>query len=135
MSDGQGARENDGEQRELERAVGLFDSGRYHEAHEVLDELWEATHGPDADFYKGLIQAAIAMHHFARGNPEGARKLYSGHRRYLAPYLPAHRGLDLAGLLAEMQRVLGPVARAAPGAAGPTFEPEARPRARFLETD
>jgi predicted metal-dependent hydrolase len=126
---------DDPEQRELERALQLFDEGHYHQAHEVLDELWEQTHGADADFYKGLIQAAIAMHHFARSNPDGARKLYSGHRRYLAPYLPAHRGLDLAALLAEMQRVLGPLGRTAPGAPGPAFEPEARPRVRFLAKD
>lgn len=104
-----------------------FDAGKYHAAHEVLDELWEGTQGPDADFYKGLLQAAIAMHHFERGNLEGARKLYSGHRRYLAPYLPSHLGLDVAGLLSEMQRVLRPVLRARPGETV-AFDRDRRPR-------
>ena len=114
----------------LARAVRLFDEGRYHEAHEVLDELWEATHGADADFLKGLIQACIAMHHFQHGNLEGARKLYSGHRRYLGPYLPAHRGIDLEAFLAEMQRALRQVVRSA-GEAGPAFDPAERPRLRW----
>lgn len=111
----------------LEAAVRLFDSGRYHAAHEELDELWEATSGADADFYKGLIQAAICLHHWSEGNLEGARKLYSGHRRYLAAYLPAHAGLDLAAFLAGMQRALAPVLRARAGEAVP-FPAEARPR-------
>jgi predicted metal-dependent hydrolase len=96
---------------ELAEALRLFDAGEYLESHEVLDELWEATSGPDSDFYKGLIQAAIAMHHFQLGNLDGARKLYRGHRRYLAPYLPAHLGVDLELVLAELQRVLTPVLR------------------------
>jgi len=111
----------------LLRAAERFNRGEYHAAHEELDELWEATHGRDADFLKGLIQACIALHHYARDNYEGARKLYAGHRQYLAPYRPAYRGVDLQVFLAEMQRVLQPVARAAPGTE-PAFDPAAAPR-------
>ena len=117
----------------LERALTLFDEGEYHAAHEVLDGLWEATHGPDADFLKGLIQASIAMHHYRGGNLEGARKLYSGHRRYLGPYLPDHRGLDLSHFLSEMQRCLRGVVRPLPGA-DPEYDHGLRPRVRRVPT-
>jgi predicted metal-dependent hydrolase len=106
----------------LAACVELFNAGRYHDAHEALEELWLATEGPDSDFYKGLIQAAICLHHLARGNLDGARGLYRGHRRYLAAYLPEHLGIDVARFLADMQRYLEPVLRgepmlrAAPGA-------------------
>ena len=116
-----------GARDELRAAIELFDAGEYHESHEVLDDLWEGTHGEDADFYKGLIQAAICMYHFSRGNLEGARKLYRGHRRYLAAYVPAHLGLDVEGLLAEMQRCLGPVLRA-PAGEPVAFDAAQRPR-------
>jgi uncharacterized protein len=119
-------------ERALAEAVRLFNAGEYHAAHELLDGLWESTHGPDADFFKGLIQAAIAMHHFSRANLDGAKKLYSGHRRYLAAYLPAHRGLDTAAFLAEMQRVLQPVSRARPGESI-AFDREHRPKLRAVE--
>lgn len=111
----------------LRNAAALFDAARYHEAHEKLDELWEATSGPDADFYKGLIQAAICLHHWQLGNLEGARKLYSGQRKFLAAYLPNHLGLDVQRFLDEMQLALAPLLRAAPGARVP-FEHERRPR-------
>ena len=116
---------------ELRRAAALFNAGEYHEAHEVLDELWEGTHGEDADFYKGLIQACIAMHHWQHGNAAGARKLYRGHRQYLGPYLPAHLGVDVGAFLAAMQGALRPVVRARPGSE-PAFEAQQRPSLEFV---
>ena len=114
----------------LARAAALFNAGRYHEAHEVLDELWDASSQADSDFLKGLIQACIALHHASGGNPDGARKLHSGQRQYLGPYLPRHRGLDVARFLADMQAALAPILRAAPGRE-PPFDPASAPRMDF----
>lgn len=114
----------------LRRAAELFDAAEYHAAHEVLDELWETASREDSDFLKGLIQACVALHHFKNGNPDGARKLYSGHRQYLGPYLPGHRGLDLAKFLGAMQTTLTPLVRARAGEE-PEFELELRPRMEF----
>ena len=108
-----------GDERMLEAAVELFNDGRYLASHELLEELWEATQGPESDFYKGLIQAAIALHHFEKGNLEGAARLFGGHRRFLAPYLPEHRGYDLSAFLRAMQECLRATTR------GPTQEPAA----------
>lgn len=106
--------------------VQLFDAGEYLAAHELFEELWEASEAGDADFFKGLIQAAIALHHFRAGNLEGAARLHGGHRRLLAPFLPHHRGLDLARFLREMQACLAGLADAP--APPPRFDPAARPR-------
>ncbi len=95
--------------------VTLFHQEKYLAAHEVLDDLWEQTQGERSDFYKGLIQAAIALHHFQEGNLEGAAKLYKGHRRFLAAYLPNYLGWNVADFLASMQTALRPVVRARAG--------------------
>jgi predicted metal-dependent hydrolase len=116
----------------LAAAAELFNAAHYHEAHEVLDLLWENAATRDSDFLKGLIQACIALHHWQLGNPDGARKLYSGHRQYLGPYLPAHLGLDVTEFLAAMQTALAPLLRARPGQE-PEFEFERRPRLVFRE--
>ena len=100
----------------LEAARTLFNEGRFLAAHELFEELWESTSGPDADCYKGLLQAAVALHHLSEDNAEGALRLYRGHRRYLAPYAPTHLGLDLGGLMREMQRVFAPVLEGEPPA-------------------
>lgn len=110
--------------------MGLFNEAKYLAAHEVLDDLWEETQGASGDFYKGLIQACICLHHLQEGNPDGARKLYTGHRKLLAAYLPEHLGLDVGAFLAEMQRCLSPVMRARPGEE-PAFDPDGRPRIEF----
>lgn len=111
----------------LRAGIELFDAGRYLAAHELFEELWESTEGAEADFFKGLIQAAIALHHFQAGNLEGAAKLYSGHRRCLAAYLPTHAGIDLERFLVEMQTFLRPVLEKRAGEGVP-FRLEARPR-------
>jgi predicted metal-dependent hydrolase len=89
----------------LRAAAKLFNAEKYLAAHEVLDDLWEATSGPDEGFYKGLIQSAVAMHHLTEGNLEGALKLHRGQRRLLAPYLPRHLGLNVSSFLEDMQNV------------------------------
>lgn len=99
----------------FEEGARLFDEGAYHAAHEAFERCWLANESADADFYKGLIQACICLHHFERENLDGVRKLYQGHRRLLGAYLPAHRGVDVAGFLTEMQRVCSPVLRARAG--------------------
>ena len=113
---------------ELQAAANLFNEGRFLAAHEVLDDLWEETQGPEAEFYKGLIQACIALHHFQKGNLEGAAKLYRGHRRLLAGYLPRHRGLDLEAFLAGMAEALRPAVR---GQEGATLDPALVPPLAF----
>jgi predicted metal-dependent hydrolase len=111
----------------LARGIELFDAGDYHQAHEEWEKVWIAGDSGDDDFWKGLIQAAICLHHFRRGELEGARKLYQGHRRYLAAFLPEHRGVDVERLLGEMQQLLRPALRARPGEEVP-FDPTAAPR-------
>lgn len=115
---------------DLRAALELFNGARYLAAHEVLDDLWEATQGEAADFYKGLIQASICLHHWQEGNAAGARKLYQGHRRCLAGYLPRYRGVDVEGFLLGMQAALAPLLRARAGQE-PAFEEAQRPRIAF----
>lgn len=113
----------------LHAAVGLFNDGQHRAAHELFEELWEAGEGGDADFYKGLIQAAIALHHLGDGNAAGATKLYGGHRRYPGQYVPEHAGLDIERFLADMQRFFAPILRGEPQDA--SGEPDLRPRLEF----
>jgi predicted metal-dependent hydrolase len=117
------------ESKHLARGIELFNAGEYEEAHEQFELLWLSTQGPESDFYKGLVQAAIALHHFQRGNLDGAAKLYASHRRYLAGYLPVHQRIDLQLLLEEMQNVLRPIVRPEAGVV-PRFDAERRPRLR-----
>src|SRR5438552_2246248 len=80
---------------------------RYYEAHDVLEQLWLNTDSHDADFFKGLIQAAGAFVHLQKRfehplHPKHSRRLPPAVRLFrlaeknLANFVPVHHGLDVA---------------------------------------
>lgn len=92
----------DYDRRYLE-GIEHFNRCDFFESHELWEEMWADESGPSRKFLQGLIQAAVALHHFGNGNIRGAKKLYFGSRGYLEHYRPRHMGLDLEKFLAEMQ--------------------------------
>jgi hypothetical protein len=85
------------------KGIEEFNRQRYFDSHEVWEDLWIGETGPARPFYKGLIQAAVALYHLARGNFHGANKLWRGSQRYLEPFRPWYLGLDVDGFLAAMR--------------------------------
>ncbi len=76
----------------------LFNATHFFEAHEVLEDVWRAAPEPERKFFQGLIQIAVALHHYSTGNQIGCRSLLERARRNLAPYPAGHRGVDLDSL-------------------------------------
>jgi uncharacterized protein len=74
--------------------IVLFNRGDYFEAHEVWEQLWMDSAGPEKRFYQGLIQAAVGLCHFCNGNVRGAVKLYHSSRDYMNRYGANYLGLD-----------------------------------------
>jgi len=82
---------------------------RYYEAHDVLEQLWLRTDSSDADFFKGLIQAAGGFVHLQKrfqypSHAKHSRRLPPAVRlfrlaeRNLSRFCPQHHGLDVAAL-------------------------------------
>ena len=80
---------------------------RYYEAHDVLEQLWLNSEAPDADFFKGLIQAAGAFVHLQKRfeHPLHAKhskrlppavRLFRLAQKNLANFAPWHHALDVA---------------------------------------
>lgn len=86
-----------------------FNACDFFEAHEVWEELWTEYRGPARRFYQGLIQAAVALHHFGNGNIRGAKKVYVSSRAYLDDFRPAYLGLNLDEFLAQYERCFAEV--------------------------
>ena len=89
--------------------IRYFNDCEFFESHEVWEELWADTQGPSRKFYQGLIQVAVALHHFGNGNIRGARKLYDSSRAYLQPYAPLYMGINLDAFLAQFERCFAAV--------------------------
>ena len=79
-----------------------FDEGSFFEAHEILEAFWVEYRGDDRDFYKGLIQAAVALHHLGVRNSIGAKGVAARARDNLAPYAPRHDDVDVDAILARL---------------------------------
>lgn len=94
---------------EYREFLRLFNERRFFEAHEVLEDLWIMEVPPLRDYYKGLIQAAVALCHWERGNHSGARRLWLLARGYLAHCPPRMEGLDLAAFLKRMDTLFHPL--------------------------
>ena len=101
----------------------LFNRGEFFEAHEVVEDLWNETTGPEREFLKGFIQAAVALEHHRRGNLNGLRSVGTTAAGYLRRAGPAAGGLDVAGLLRDLEEFRTRVERG---------ESPPRPRARRL---
>ncbi len=66
------------------RGIRLFNAREFYDAHEVWEDVWRESHGPEKRFLQGLIQAAVALHHQSTGNVVGACSLMERARRNLA---------------------------------------------------
>ena len=65
----------------------LFNRQDYYQAHDLLEHIWLQTNGPEAAFYKGLIQLAGAFVHLQKQfrrpfHPTDGRRLHPAWRLF-----------------------------------------------------
>lgn len=88
---------------ELERGCSLIRAGEYFAAHELLEDAWRGSAPEERDFFQGLVHVAVAWYQAGRGNAAGCRRQLEKASRRLAPFAPAHRGVDVADLLRQLR--------------------------------
>jgi uncharacterized protein len=87
----------------LAQGLELIRSGAYFEAHEELEDEWRDAAPEERDFLQGLVHVAVAWYQAERGNRVGCERQLEKAQRRLAPYGPAHRGVDLTALLPQLR--------------------------------
>jgi predicted metal-dependent hydrolase len=87
----------------LARGLELLRAGAFFEAHEELELAWRAAPEQERDFCQGLVHVAVAWYQAGRGRRVGCERQLEKAARRLAPYAPAHRGIDVAALLAQVE--------------------------------
>ena len=80
------------------KALELFNSGAWYEAHDAFEELWHEQVDPNRRLLQGILQIAVAHVHLERGNTRGATILLGEGIGRLKPSLPSALGLDLQAL-------------------------------------
>src|SRR5512134_3138009 len=61
----------------------LFNAGEYFEAHEALEDVWNAEKGRVRELYRGILQIAVVYLHITRRNFNGAIKVYARSLRWM----------------------------------------------------
>jgi hypothetical protein len=100
----------------------LFNAGEYFEAHEELELAWREETGEIRGLYQGILEAAVTYLHVQRGNYAGAVKVYARGMRWLREWPDACRGVNVAKLRADLERVIAEVKRLGPERSG-EFDP------------
>jgi predicted metal-dependent hydrolase len=85
------------------RGLEEIRAGRYFEAHEELEEAWRAAPPEERDFFQGLVHVAVAWYQAGRSRPVATERQLEKATRRLAPFAPAHRGVDVEGVLAQVE--------------------------------
>jgi predicted metal-dependent hydrolase len=85
-------------------------AGRFFVAHEELEIAWRAAAAEERDFYQGLVHVAVAWYQAGRGRPVATASQLAKAQRRLAAFAPSHRGVDVASVLAQVERACAVVA-------------------------
>jgi hypothetical protein len=86
----------------IDEGIQLFNDGEFFACHDVLEDFWGELVCPEKKFFQGLIQAAVALHHFEEGNLGGARRMSLSARAYMSSYAPTLGGIDVDRLLNDL---------------------------------
>lgn len=88
----------------FKKGIELFNQEKFFEAHEEIEKIWLKDKSEFRDFYKGIIQAAVAIHHLKKKNYSGAFGLYKSSTQYLRKYMPATLGVNVEKLITDLQK-------------------------------
>ena len=90
--------------RQLLQAFGEFNRGEWFDCHETLEDLWVGSEGEIRSFYQGLLQIAVALHHWRNGNFGGAITLLTGGIDYLGRVRPVCQRIEVETMITEAGR-------------------------------
>jgi len=94
----------------LAEGIELIRSREYFAAHEELEIAWRSAPPDERDFCQGLVHVAVAWYQAGRGRQLGCERQLAKAARRLGRYAPTHRSVDVASVLAQVERATERVA-------------------------
>lgn len=83
--------------------VRQFNNHEWYACHETIEQLWLHANGTVRDLYQGIIQVAIALHHWRNGNYNGAMALLESSDGYLRKVVHPCLWVDVNGLIVQVE--------------------------------
>jgi uncharacterized protein len=84
------------------RGINLFNNAKFFDAHEALEDIWRAAPTENKKFLQGLVQVAVAFHHYSTGNRVGMRSVLERAIRNLAEPSGSFGQIELPVLLESL---------------------------------
>ncbi len=82
----------------FEKGMNLFNACQWYKSHDVFEEIWHETDGPERQILQGILQVAVAQVHLENRNINGATILYGEALGRLKRFQLTNLGLDIVGL-------------------------------------
>ena len=82
----------------FEIGMKLFNSCQWYKSHDVFEEIWHETSGPERQVLQGILQVAVAQVHLENNNINGATILYGEALGRLKKFQLTNLELDISRL-------------------------------------
>jgi uncharacterized protein len=82
--------------------ISLFNNAQFFAAHEELEDVWRAAPPENKKFLQGVVQIAVAFHHYSTGNRIGMRSVLERAIKNLAEPSGSFGQIELQSLLASL---------------------------------
>jgi predicted metal-dependent hydrolase len=113
---------------EYRRGISLFNQAQFFDAHEALEDVWRAAPPENKKFLQGLIQVAVAFHHYSTGNRVGMRSVLERAIRNLAEPPGSFAQFQLPALIQSLGQWREALDRNSPLPALPRIHENLQPR-------
>lgn len=87
------------------KGLETFNHRDYFEAHELLEEAWNADGSAGREMYRAILQVAVAYLQIERENYHGALKMFLRVRQWIDPLPRQCRGVNIERLRDEAKQV------------------------------
>jgi hypothetical protein len=88
----------------IRKGIEQFNNRAFYRCHDSIELVWVDEPGDIRLMYQGLLQISVAFYHAQKGNKRGMIKMMARGKGKLLPFLPVCQGIDLQGLLADVER-------------------------------
>ncbi len=87
------------------KGIDLYNRREFFDAHEELEHAWNEDKSAGRDFYRAILQIAVAYLQIERGNYNGAMKMALRVRGWLTPLPASCRGVDIDQLRQDVDNM------------------------------
>jgi uncharacterized protein len=84
------------------QGIALFNKAEFFDAHEALEDIWRDAPPENKKFLQGMVQIAVAFHHYSTGNRVGMRSVLERAIKNLSEPAGSFGQIQLAALLQSL---------------------------------